>query len=293
MPEIKPLVKEYIKELPHRAKETEFPTTINKLNSKVWLSRSNTNIVAARPSNNKSTFCLNSIAVPTAENGKSVYIFSLEDRKDRYTMRYLANKTSIVNYRIQHNELTESEMLTLEEHENEMENIPLHIIEDVGYKIEDIEKYIKELLIPPDMVIIDYINKIQTKNGNRLETINDYLRGFSALTKTYNFCGIVCCQINREAMGDGNTGKARAPALHHIKESGDIEQICDVAILLHWSYKYSENYMTRNDIEIMVSKNKDGDCGVVHCRIEPEFNRIIGQEVVIAPTKQIVMEEQI
>jgi replicative DNA helicase len=273
---IKPAVVQYLADLPHRRQTTEFPTGIEKLDHKVWFSKQNLNIIAGRPSNNKSSFILNSLAVPTVESGKRVILFTLEDRKNRYVERYLACKTGIVNYKIQHNNLTSEETDLLYEHREKMKELPFDIIEDVGYKIEEIEKYLKECILKPDMIIIDYLNKIQTK-GNRLETINDYLRRFSMLTKEHNFCGIICCQINREAMGEGNTGNINPPMLHHIKESGDIEQIADVAMLLHWKYKYTDSPEDKNSIQIFVAKNKDGESGIVKCHIAPEFNRITNE----------------
>lgn len=271
---IKPLVVNYLADLPYRKQKTEFPTGIGLLDHKAWFNRQNLNVIAGRPSNGKSSFVLNCLAVPSAENGKRVIIFTLEDRKTRYTERYLANKTGIINYDIQHNNLTEMQLEMLYEHRNNMLELPLDIIEDIGYKIEEIGKFLKEAQYKPDIVVLDYINKISTKNNNRIETVNEYLREFSQLSKQYDFCGVVCCQINREAMGEGNTRKINPPMLHHIKESGDIEQIADVAMLLHWPYKYTDNFDDRNNIQIFVAKNKDGDSGVVKCHIEPEFNRI-------------------
>jgi len=241
------------------------------MDREVWFSKQNLNIVAGRPSNNKSTFILNNLAVPTAESGMKVIIYSLEDRKDRYAQRYLANKCGIENKRIQHNEVNENETTMLHQHKDTMDELPLDIIEDIGYEIEQIEKDLEQR--NPDMVIVDYINKIHTKNANRLETVNDYLRRFSLMSKQKNFCAVVCCQVNREAMGEGNTGKVKPPMLHHIKESGDIEQIADVAMLLHWEYKYSLS-ASKNQIQVIVAKNKDGDTGVFNCKIEPEYNRI-------------------
>ena len=83
------------------------------------------------------------------------------------------------------------------------------------------------------------------------------------------------CQINREAQGEGNKKEIPHPQLHHIKESGDIEQIADMIIFLHWKYKYSnDDIMDKNVIDVIVAKNKDGSCGVLQCAIQPEYHRI-------------------
>jgi replicative DNA helicase len=245
--------------------------------------KKNLNIIAARTSNFKSSFILTAISVPSAEAGKKVIIFTLEDRKDRFATRYLANKTDIDNIRILHNHLSDDEFILLDNHHKNMKELPLEIVEDVGLTIDEIDKYLKNTPNKPDLVIIDYLNKIKTINGNRLETINDYLRRFSELCKEYNFCGIVCCQINRQAQVKDSDDNIQPPGLHHIKESGDIEQIADLVLLLHYKYKYTNDPDHKNIISIDVAKNKDGNGGIFECKLQPEFNRILDLDEIIKP----------
>jgi len=284
--QIKPIITEYIAELPYSLKATEFPTGIEKLDKKAWFRRKTINFIAARTSQNKSTLALNCLAVPTADSGKVVFLFTLEDRKNRIAVRYLANKTSLVNYKIAQNDLQDYEMDLLYKYRDELGDIPLHIIEDVGFDVSEIEDYIKKSPIKPDMVIVDYINRIRVRAGEkRLEVTNRYINEFSNLAKVHNFCGVILCQINREAQGEGNKKEIPHPQLHHIKESGDIEQIADLVIFLHWKYKYTgDMIMDKNVIDIIIAKNKDGDTGFMQCRIDPEFNRISGIEKPVAKT---------
>ena len=273
---ILPIITEYIADLPYKPTHTDFPTGILKLDETAWFRRQNVNIIGGRTSNMKSSLALNSLAVPTAESGKTVFFYTLEDRKDRFAVRYLANKTNIVNFKIAQNNLQGYEIDTLYEHRDNLKDLPLHIIEDVGYKIDEIRKHIEKSEVKPDMVILDYLNKIYSNPGqSRLESINYYLREFSKMAKEFNFCGVVCCQINREAMGEGNKKEVNPPMLHHLKDSGEIEQIADLVIFLHWKYKYTgDTTFDKNNIEVIVAKNKDGDTGFIHCRVDPEYNRI-------------------
>ena len=274
--QLKPIITNFLAELPYRATKTEFPTGLTKLDEKAWLRRQTINFIAARTSQNKSTLALNCLAIPTAESGKSVALFTLEDRQERYAVRYLANKTSLVNYKISQNNLHEYELNTLYAHRDNLKELPLDIIEDVGYEVCEIEKYIIDCKVKPDMIIVDYLNRIKVRQGtSRLEATNKYINEFSNLTKKYNFCGVILCQINREAQGEGNKKEIPHPQLHHIKESGDIEQIADLIIFLHWKYKYTgDDIMDKNVIDVIISKNKDGSCGVLQCRIDPEYHRI-------------------
>jgi replicative DNA helicase len=274
---IKQAVKEFVEGLESARKTTEFPTGIALMDQHVWFSRGNLNIIGGRPSNGKSTFILNTLAVPCAEQGNVVSIYTLEDTRKRFSVRYVANKMGIPNIMLQHNNLTDEQKVKVKEYENEMDDLPMRIIEEyVAGDIDKLEKDLRERTPKPDIVIVDYINKIATRNNSRIETINEYLRRFSNLSKELNFCGIVCCQVNRGSMGEGNDKEnVKPPMLHHIKESGDIEQICDVCLFLHYPYKFTENIQDKNDIKIIVAKNKDGDTGKFDLKIQPEFNRIV------------------
>ena len=99
------------------------------------------------------------------------------------------------------------------------------------------------------------------------------------MCKEMDFCGVVCCQINREAMGEGNKKEVSHPQIWHLKDSGDIEQIADLVIMLHWKYKYSGDVlMDKNVIDVIIAKNKDGETGFFQCKIMPEYNRIVNLE---------------
>jgi replicative DNA helicase len=269
---IKPAVQQYINDRPNAPTETEFPTGIPSLDSGTWFSRKNLNIIAGRTSNNKSTFVLNCLAVPTAEAGKKVIIYSLEDRIKRYSERYLANKCNINNLFIKLKRTTVEEDNRLTIRSQQMKELPLDIIEDVGYTIDEIKKDLADR--KPDMVIIDYLNKIRIDSQNPRIEINNYVSGFSLLAKQMNFCGVICCQINRSAMKDADNEEVSKPMLHHLKESGNLEEQADLAILLHWDYFYTRNPSQKNNIKIIVAKNKDGDVGELDVHIEPQYNRI-------------------
>lgn len=292
---IKPIVIDYVAGMAHRQKETEFPTGLTKLDQKAWFRRQTINFIAARTSQNKSTLALNTLAVPTAENGKNVLLFTLEDRQERYAVRYLANKTSMENHKISQNNMQEYDIEELYKYRDNLKDLPLDIIEDVGYEVSEIEKYIIGCKIKPDMVIVDYLNRIKVKQGtSRLEATNQYINQFSNLTKKYNFCGVILCQINREAQGEGNRKEIPHPQLHHIKESGDIEQIADLIIFLHWKYKYTgDTMMDKNVIDVIIAKNKDGDTGVMQCRIDPEYHRIsnLDATAITQPVKSVPVQQ--
>lgn len=277
---IKSILENVVRELPSSARETEFPTNIYKLDETFWFVRKETSIVCARPSHTKTTFSFNNIAVSSAEKGKEVFYFTLEDSKKKLIIRYLANKLSIDSNDIRRNNLEPEDMCRMADFLETFKELPINIF-DVGYEIGQIRKVIKEAIKKPDMIILDYINKVSTTGRTEYEAITAYSNAFSDIVKEFNCMGILVCQVGREAMGEHNQQKIHPPQLHHLRNSGNLEQIANIVLAMHYPHKYNidpkeviEGVNDRNTIFIYILKNKDGDTGVAKCKITPEYNRI-------------------
>jgi replicative DNA helicase len=72
---------------------------------------------------------------------------------------------------------------------------------------------------------------------------------------------ILCAvQLNRETVQHGNRG----PSLAHFRDSGAIEQDCDVALLIHQTS--SRDAIEDGDCELIVAKQRNGWTGSVPAR---------------------------
>jgi replicative DNA helicase len=71
---------------------------------------------------------------------------------------------------------------------------------------------------------------------------------------------LVLCQLSRAAVHESR------PALHHLRESGSIEQDADVVLLLHrpeGGIVDKETQIKLSDGDLNVAKNRNGDVGSV------------------------------
>ena len=105
-----------------------------------------------------------------------------------------------------------------------------------------------------DMVIVDYIGLVKTGSSNRYLSNADRVAEISGVLKQISMSNnipVLClAQLNREAE------KMEEPQLHHLRDSGAIEQDADVVLMPY----YDERTGTRQ-FRLKVAKNRDGGSG--------------------------------
>ena len=108
--------------------------------------------------------------------------------------------------------------------------------------------------------MIDYIGRIKSPHNKKLRMeqmaeISGELKDMAGRMA----CPVVAlCQLNREF---GNE-KDRRPKLHHLRDSGAIEQDADVVALLHREHYYDTD-ADQTAAELIVAKNRNGRIGTI------------------------------
>ena len=106
---------------------------------------------------------------------------------------------------------------------------------------------------PPGLVIVDYLQLLAArgKTSTRQEQVSDISRDLKRLARTTGIPIITPSQLRRQsdAEADGR------PALHHLRESGSIEQDADLVLLLS-----SDNARLHDCVNVLVdvAKNRHG-----------------------------------
>jgi replicative DNA helicase len=105
------------------------------------------------------------------------------------------------------------------------------------------------------LVVIDYLQLIEPLNRkvDRHLQVGEIARDLKCMAMELDIPVLCLAQINRESVKSGS-----GPELHHLKESGDIEQHADVVMFLHDDY-------------LMVKKNRNGPKGKIKLRWQPEI----------------------
>jgi replicative DNA helicase len=129
-------------------------------------------------------------------------------------------------------------------------------ITDEWYRLDDIFK-IYRANSDTKVIIIDYLSfiKVEWSFNRKDEEIGEITRSLKRVAKENNITIILLAQLNREASNG-------LPQLHHLKNSGDIEQDSDVVLLLDKWDEFSE------ELKVIVAKNRDWSTGEIKLKAD-------------------------
>jgi len=185
-------------------------------------------IIGAKTSFGKSIFVTNIISEMVL-NGNKVLLFTPELDKEEYVDRLICSSAMVDIDDWKNGATGEDDFKVWGEKQKEfMANAHNLYIEDKGsqscsFILSSIKKHM--LNHPVDVVVIDYLQKLNYYGDNTKKAITDMMERFCSFAKDNDIAFIVVSQLRR-------TDKAE-PDISDLKESGDIENFADKIVLLH------------------------------------------------------------
>ena len=230
-------------------------------------------ILAARPGIGKSTLAMD-IARQTART-QPVMFFSMEMSRREVTARAMCAELSINHGRFTHNTLNHDEMGRLSIQLEKVSRLGLLVDDSPGLTITELQAKARRQARRQEglgLIVVDYIGLLRatTKYESRQVEISDYSRALKRLAGELDVPIIVVAQLSRLATDRGG------PQLHHLRESGALEQDADKVLLIH-----REDNRDGGDVEavVTVAKNRAGEIGQItllpdlsRCRFRPDPN---------------------
>lgn len=228
--------------------------------------------IGARPSMGKTVLACQ-IAVHAAELGKTAVIFSLEMSSVSLIQRFVAALSGIPHYRIRDGRMDREQRETAQEALYRITELSSLFLADLSYTIAAMRAQLGKLSRKQkiDIVVIDYLQLISSaSNRNRVEQITEISRGVKLLAKQFDCSVVVTSQLSREIEKENN----REPRLSDLRDSGSIEQDCDLVIFPHRApgQDPEENFV-RTDL--MVAKQRNGRLGKVPVIFEKPHVRFV------------------
>jgi len=240
-----------------RTDKPELPFGLTDLDDATQgLRRGRVHIIAARPSE-----CKTSLGLQTAWNladaGKTVAFISLEDSKKRCTERIFCNVMSVDNVSLSKGiwdtQTEERYQLML----GMLKPITFLVMDDFGYNWAEFQQVLESVKPKPDVAFLDYINMIEMLKGqNKRDTISEFVRECKRYAVHSNMALVILAQINRSGADDAR------PGLHHLKDSGTLEEVADMVLINHYPIRYNNKTFRGKEagqeyFEVMVAKIKD------------------------------------
>ena len=217
-------------------------------------------VIAARPSVGKTTFAMN-LVYHSAWKGKKFLVFSLE--MDGAQMgRKLATIHAGKDLKVSgpNAEVNKRNAEELKASIRACSHLPIHIDDGARPDISRIKATAKVLKRRHglDALVIDYLGLMKSDPTiqNREQQVAEISKTCKEIAMELDIVVFLVCQLNREGAKD-------EPRLHHLRESGQIEQDADIVILLH-----RDLLQDREDVKVIVAKNRFGGQGHSKDRIK-------------------------
>lgn len=216
------------------------------------LEKSTLTVLAARPGIGKTAFAL-SMAINAAQRGEEVLMFSLEMANTQLAERAVYSIGKLERDRVIKKLITEDDVVRRIQHAQSSAVFSRIYVDDnsrqtvltLGAKLK---RFIAKR--PVSMVIIDYMQLISGTDPkrSRYEQVSEVSRELKILAGEVNLPIVALAQLNRE-VADGE------PELHHLRDSGTIEQDANNVLLL-WP-------LQGNTIGCKIAKQRNGPTGTV------------------------------
>jgi len=236
-------------------------------------------VVAARTSMGKTAFLVSSILKQSEK--VPVGIWQGELTKRRFMRRVISNISGIpVDELIRNPNKYYDQIL---DSSSEVLNKNLHIDNTPGITIEKLCGRIKYWVRKKGVRIVwlDYLqiinvsDKVLSLRRTKTEQVAYIIDQLNNVSKECDIPIILLCQVNRDAMKSTD----KKPGLHHLRDSGSIEERVSHVLFLHRPEVYGEQEVEGRSmlgvVQVLVRKNSDGmnnmDIDLLH---QLQYNRI-------------------
>ena len=246
--------------------EKGIPTFVELDRLLTGLKRSDLIIVAARPGMGKTSFCINLAERAATRQGKSVAFFSLEMANIQLASRMLFAKAGVDQGNAHKEKIADEDWTKLSQSLDAIANAKIFLDDTPGITVAEVRGKCRRLQREQglDLLIIDYIQLMQSSNStrqeNRQQQISEISRQLKGLAKELNVPVIAISQLSRAAVAR-TEGKPKMPDLSHLRESGALEQDADIVIFIHRPCYYDRENENELLAIVRVAKHRNGPVG--------------------------------
>ena len=221
-------------------------------------------VIAARPSIGKTTLGMN-IMHHAGNMGKKILFFSLEMSNSQLGKKWAAIDQGVDLSKFADKRDDDSDRKLLDKGLDNLAKLDNCWMDDAsGQTMSQIRSKAKlmDRRHNLDAIFIDYLGLIdaEDKRDIREQQVAQISKMSKRLSKELGIVVFLVCQLNRDSAKTGSP-----PALHNLRESGQIEQDADIVVMIHRSMTAGSDTKTA---DIMVCKNRFGPIGHTNERVE-------------------------
>jgi replicative DNA helicase len=220
-------------------------------------------IIGGRTSSGKTSLAMQMVLEATRRVMTAVV--SLEMSADSLGFRVVATEAKVDSFRMLTGQLDDCEMMSVGQAIERLGERPLAVDDASGQTVAEVCSKVRRLALQHGLgaVFVDYVQLMRghANAENRTREMADISHRLKGLAKDLKVPVVLLSQINRGSEREGN----KEPQLHQLRESGDLEQDCDLCLLIHRPNQHVEDRAIRPDdvAHIRVAKQRNGPQGRV------------------------------
>jgi len=218
-------------------------------------------IIAGRPGQGKSGFCISVAKNASQLHKKHVALFSLEMSNEQLVQRLVAQETGIDSQRLRLANLHDDEWPIFTQAVSALSDT--HIYLDDTPSITPLQLHTKcrrlHMEVGLDLIIVDYLQLMtgDTRMENRVQEVSYISRNLKALARELKVPLLAAAQLSRAV----ESRRPPRPILSDLRESGSLEQDSDVVMFIYRPDQYEEDTLKQNIAEIIIAKHRNGPVG--------------------------------
>lgn len=220
-------------------------------------------VVGARPKMGKSSFMIRTIAHFTRNHGGAA-VFSLEMPDDQIWERFISQESRVNSNRF-YTGMDSNEWGALSNAMGVSLDSNLYIDDTPGASLGHIQSEVRKLRadgVNVGLVAVDYLTLMQAEKAERNDLAYGVVtKGLKNLAKEINGVVLLLTQLNRNL--ESRTDKRPLPS--DSRDTGQIEQDCDMWIGLYRDDVYHEDSPYAGTIEMLLRLNRHGSTGTAVC----------------------------
>ena len=235
-------------------------------------------VIGARPAMGKSTLALDIARCASIKHGLTSAFFSLEMGRPEITQRLYSAEARVALHHIRAGSVTDDDLNRMARRTPDIEGAPLIIDDSPNLSLTEIRsraRRIKQSKGGLDLLIVDYLQLMQSGGGRRAESrqqeVSDFSRNLKLLAKELEIPVIALSQLNRGP--EQRTDKR--PQISELRESGSIEQDADMVILLHREDAYEKESPRAGEADLIVAKHRNGPTSTVTVGFQGHYSRFV------------------
>ena len=227
-------------------------------------------VLAGRPAMGKTSLGVN-IAYQVARSDVPALFLSMEMPEQELADRLIAQAGSVFLSSVLAGDMEGDNGDRIMYAVSVLEGLPLVIDDQGGLTLFDVASKARSVKRKHGLglLVLDYLQLMSGDGDNRNQQIEQITRGLKALAKELDIPIIALSQLSRKCEERTN----KRPISSDLRESGAIEQDADVILFVYRDEEYNPNSPDKGTAEIIISKNRQGQNGMVRMSYQGCFTR--------------------